>query len=271
MGIRDTHVCKEDTLLWDVDMGKARKQSLASRKRAKDVSSAMLENTYKPSVRDVQQVEKFDDAAVPRGMRNLMRSIQMVKDAEAGKPVKHYQLFREDTPRPDRPRKGEKGRAHAEGKGGDDVSAPPTVREREDLSVDTRPTEASDPSQGQNMDQSRSHKRPRDGAKVAMASGAGTRSSAGSSAGSGSGRKAAKFGETNNAPPELVLRGHFAKKASASSQERLLAMKREAVLQNYAAAKARGKGAAETIRGGDGSGPMRSFSAPFMSSPSAIF
>eukprot|EP00966_Prymnesium_polylepis_P290389 6707811-Prymnesium_polylepis.1 len=92
----------------------------------------------------------------------------------------------------------------------------------------------------------------------------------GGSAGGGGARDGQKvgpkFGETNDRPPELMLSGQLAKKAAraggaTSAQDRALALQREAVLQNYKAARAK-------RAGGDGASKGRpTFAAPFLSFP----
>lgn len=230
-------------------MGKKRKQSLASRKRSKDFSSALAENAY---AYDPRSVDKFDDAAIPRSMRNLMRSIQMVKDREAGKEVKVFRS-REDLP----PKEFGKSGARAKGKRTADVtpeSDKPHALQNQISEVDSKRSkreakQTEKRARDAPVESARHSKRPSD--RVSKKSKVGT-----------------MFGETNERPPELILSGQLANKAAraardASAQSRTLQMQRDAALKNYAAAKAKRAGS-------DPSSNERQhkFAAPFMSFPS---
>ena len=245
--------------LGQVAMGKARKQSLASRKRSKDFSSALAENAYKY---DPRSVEKFNDAAVPRSMRNLMRSIQMVKDAEAGKDVRHYKS-REDMPPKPKPeggyRKGKKRKA-----GEDDAPAvaealaapPPTDSDAAAAEPETQSAKKRRKKKQKQLREARVATMPPENFSKGERSG---------SSGGVVSKGGAKFGETNDRPPELMLSGQLAKRAAqlagaTSAQERALALQRETVMKNYANAKAKRSG-------GEVPAGKKTFAAPFLSFP----
>ena len=54
--------------------GKGRKQSLASRKREKNMSGALLENAYHVDTKDVVPFKASWDTQVPRKMRQMMHA-----------------------------------------------------------------------------------------------------------------------------------------------------------------------------------------------------
>ncbi|KAL1527208.1 hypothetical protein AB1Y20_015887 [Prymnesium parvum] len=241
-------------------MGKARKQSLASRKRAKDFSSALAENAY---AYDPRTVEKFDDAAIPRSMRTLMRSMQLLKE---GKPTLHRS--REDLPSPAGPsaRGGKKRKRGATDPPADAAGAvadaAPRQRRQEE---EARPARSAPQARAA----------PQAGKAAAAAARPAARARRPAKAGP-------SFGETNERPPELLLSGKLAAKAAkaaneakaareakavkaaaavTSAQSRALELQRAAVLQNYASARAKRAGG-EAARGAP-----RQFAAPFMSFP----
>ena len=257
-------------------MGKARKQSLASRKRAKDVSRAMLDNTFKTSQKEVLQVEKFNDTSIPRSMRNLMRSIQSVKDVEAGKTVKVYSKFREDVPRVAGSHKGKKRARGSDEKSGPEQDPAHTADAASAVLPAAAPeleaSAAGSSTQGTQSEPVRPKKKAKK--KRAPSTDTSTMPETSGSKGGGSRGKEAKFGETNKAPPELMLSGHFAKRAAQAGvdpQGRMLALRREAVLQNYAASKARKGGNGGEAASGASTGGKHTFTAPFLSHPSTIF
>ena len=240
-------------------MGKARKQSLASRKRSKDFSSALAEHAYKY---DPRSVDKFNDAAIPRSMRNLMRSIQTVKDVEAGKEVRHYRS-REDLPPKPKPEGGyKKGKKRKAGENDAPASA----------ETSTAPAPSDTPSAEPESQSAKKRRKKKEKQKQRPEARVATLPPESFSKGERSGgsggivsKGGAKFGETNDRPPELMLSGQLAKRAAqlsggSSAQERSLALQREAVMKNYANAKAK-------RAGGEAPTGKKTFAAPFLSFP----
>ena len=117
------------------NMGKKHKnsRSLASRKRVKDVSGAMFENTSfhrEANKLDIEPLKAGFDTALPRAFREMQKRIQQVKDLEAGKPVKRY-VPHPDMPKPTQQREKIIGKK-AKRKGG----AAAADETREDSTVD---------------------------------------------------------------------------------------------------------------------------------------
>ena len=116
-------------------MGKKHKnsRSLASRKRVKDVSGAMFENTSfhrEASKLNIEPLKAGFDTALPRAFREMQKRIQQVKDAEAGKTVKRY-VPHPDMPRPAQPREKMSGKK-AKKKGMDEADKDGTVESKGD-------------------------------------------------------------------------------------------------------------------------------------------
>ena len=217
---------------------KGKSRTLSSRRRFKDFSTGMYENTaFEKGQKGAEPPRKGFETHVPRKMREMQLAIQRVKDMEAGKQV-HWPKSREDVPRPQQPRFKKQKKSAAADADDDAVpasssSAPP---QPEPSQKSQQPFQL--PSQqkrkAESIDQPTSvdKKRPKlstDSAKPVDFARA----------------KPAKFGATNAAPPTLHVGGHFKKVMQQKKAMDLdarkadaLARQREKALTAYAAAKA---------------------------------
>lgn len=182
-------------------MGKPKKQSLASRKRAKKMN-ATLENCFS-SWDNKNQVEAHKaswDTAVPRKMQLLIQSMEQQKEGKSGPSGPRLGRQREDGPR-DGPRPKRKN---------------PDEEQR-------TPASTAAPTAGAAQSQKESQKEPQKGGKRGRQEGP-------PAAGSAPPPRATtlpiakdkdfkkdartakpRFGQTNSAPPELKLTGRLAK------------------------------------------------------------
>eukprot|EP00325_Prymnesiales_sp_UTEX-LB-985_P018358 CAMPEP_0174742446 /NCGR_PEP_ID=MMETSP1094-20130205/78907_1 /TAXON_ID=156173 /ORGANISM="Chrysochromulina brevifilum, Strain UTEX LB 985" /LENGTH=81 /DNA_ID=CAMNT_0015946501 /DNA_START=25 /DNA_END=266 /DNA_ORIENTATION=+ len=79
--------------------GKPKNRSLASRKRAKDVSMAMLDNVFRKGEKHLAEPPKADaDDKMSRGAREMQRNVKYMLEREAGI-AKPRPIHREDLPR----------------------------------------------------------------------------------------------------------------------------------------------------------------------------
>ena len=131
-------------------MGKNKhSRSLTSRKRAKDVSMAMLENVYTRDKMLADAAPRGDfETAMSRSSREIQRAMQLVKDKEAGLSTNPFFYHREDLPRsPSEPHRKKKKRSAADAFGdssadrGKEPSANPQVQAK--VSTDAGPGQQS--------------------------------------------------------------------------------------------------------------------------------
>jgi hypothetical protein len=224
-------------------MGRHKKsRSLASRKRHKDVSGAMFENTSyhaQASAISGEAPKAGFETAVPRRVREMQRAMEQMADREAGKPSTWRPAHREDLPRPQQQKK-----QHASTKtqssardfaAGDEARRPKEGavselagrdRTRGHDHVDTnlqrgkkRPKPEGSDEQPDLAREDRNQKQRRPHEATAA--------------------RVPKFGETNAAPPELLIGGNLKKMAARSAQQTaMLARQREQAIANYKKAKA---------------------------------
>lgn len=229
-------------------MGKVKsKRSLASRKKAKDVSMAILDNAFSKADRYLADAPKQDcETGLTRGAKEMQRTIQRMRDREAGI-AKPQPVHREDLPKP--PRKQD----------ADQRGSKKGARPGKPAAVD-----ASE-SNGGSMQTGGGARTMNDGAAMdssarARAPTVGPAGAAGGSSGAGSGGLGvvsgskkrprdhpeepprAKFGDTNTAPPTLLIGGNLSKQVAAARVAALkvdaIERQRETVLANYAKVKA---------------------------------
>jgi hypothetical protein len=214
--------------------GKAKKQSLASRKREKDVSRALLENVFQSKPETIQPMKRDWEKAVPRKMQILMRAAE-------GKGVRRLS-HREDVPR-DKPSAGkhskaQKAAAKAEAPAGQASSsapaaAPPaggTPRNADHAAPPSHPETAAAEADRKRADA--------DALGAALAA----RAAAHQAKPKPKQAKPPGFGATNNQPPELKIHGRFGRIAAAAAanggaSSRAKEITKQRVLENYAAAK----------------------------------
>ena len=242
-------------------MGKKHKnsRSLASRKRVKDVSGAMFENTSfhrEASKLNIEPLKAGFDTALPRAFREMQKRIQQVKDAEAGKPVKRY-VPHPDMPRPAQPREKIGGKK-AKKKGMDEADKDGTVESKGDYAfADSFVRKSKGGGEGQGVaaadaasvgeaGKKRKLEPPKDEAEAA---GLPRFHESSRAKGGSSSTKLAdfpraervKFGSTNDAPPTLLVGGNLKKAANAArastAQVDSLARQRAAAISAYAEAK----------------------------------
>jgi len=226
-------------------MGYGKSRSLASRKREKNVSGAMLENAYQFDKNKVEPFKASWETAIPRKMRQMMHHANLAKE---GGPTERRTRHREDTGER-RPSKKQRaaGVAQGEGKRGPAPEASasesqPRPKPAEKKKVKKAGQQAFDPEVDPplpRLQMRQPHQqagpRPEPARKPSQRKQARTRSDP----------HKARFGETNDAPPELHIGGVLAKKAAAAAAAQNassaaadnLARQRAAVLENYKNAK----------------------------------
>lgn len=234
---------------------KQRSQSLASRKRAKDVSSAMFENTsFHAEAKGllVDAPKKGYETAVPRKLLEMQKAMARVTDKQAGRTVT-WRAHRESVPKPKSANEGNRPpkkmaqqgdtptAANAEvsrggavdsgnSSGGGGIGGEPTIESLPRLKQP--PPRQATPQGG---DASQRTASARDAAALVGQKRA--------REGDRGGPQRAKFGETNAAPPTLLVGGRLKKQAqaarnSAQAREDALARQRAQVQAAYAQMKA---------------------------------
>eukprot|EP00967_Tisochrysis_lutea_P132653 scaffold231877_cov22-Tisochrysis_lutea.AAC.1 len=218
-------------------MRHGKNRSLASRKREKNVSGATLESAFSHDPRQVEPYKASWETAVPRSMRLMMHAAKMAEGTH-----KRVSRHREDTGerRPTKKQREAEGNytdtsADAVGKNGEGrkstkpAGGKPQKKLYGQQAIDP---EASLPrlqqrhSQASTVTQTQPHRKP-SARKQARTVAAQTK---------------ARFGEVNDAPPELQIGGVLAKKAAAqkaaaSAAADQLARQRALVIDNYKAAR----------------------------------
>lgn len=211
-------------------MRHGKNRSLASRKREKDVRGAMLENVYQFDARQVEPFKASWETAVPRKMRLMMHAAKMAQEGGG----QHVPRHREDTGerRPSkkqrvagaRPGEVRQGPAPKPGESG---VQPPRKK-----SVQESGQKGFDPDTDPPLPRLQMRQPPQQPEPTARRQ---ARTVAGPSK--------ARFGEVNDAPPELHIVGVLAKKASAQKAAAAaadqLAHERAAVMENYKAARSK--------------------------------
>ena len=207
--------------------GKSKKQSLASRKREKDVSSALLENAFQPrKPEEHQPLKKGWESAVPRKMRILMRAAEGTSFRKA---------HREDVPRPAPSGKHGKAQkaagAHASAASAAQASSPAAAKAAKAkvavaataaakvtavtaaaATAGPPPADRVAPSKPETAAAEADRKRAdADALGAALAARRKTQSKAAKAA------KPPGFGATNNRPPELKVNGRFGRIAAAAA------------------------------------------------------
>lgn len=229
-------------------------RSLASRKRHKDVSSAMFENTSFEREADRLSIEPLKagfDTALPRSFREMQKQIQLMKDAEAGKPVKRY-VPHEDMPRPNQPREkfgGKKSKAKNDAAAQGVSNSQNEGGSKDEYAfansfVDRNKNKQKGGGEGQG-DKAAAGKKRKLEEPVDEASEAGLprfhESSRAKARKDFPRAEPVKFGSTNDAPPTLLVGGHLKKVANAAragaAKADALARQRAAAIQAYAEAK----------------------------------
>ena len=239
-------------------MGRHQKsQSLRSRKRHKDVSSAVFENTaFHDTARNLtnEPLKGGFETAMPRAFREMQRAMKQVADHEAGKKVVRRRP-REDLPRPEHAeRKGgkKKKKGAAAGSGWDSGGAEGSSRFGFGLNdADDESQRISHDAGGQAGGQSKhaGKKRPRDQPEEQQPESefalpifheAAAKRAKAAKAAEFAKSTPAKFGSTNDAPPTLLVGGNLKKMAerrAGVSKESMLAQQRAQAIASYAAAK----------------------------------
>uniref|UniRef100_A0A7S0JKY1 Uncharacterized protein n=1 Tax=Calcidiscus leptoporus TaxID=127549 RepID=A0A7S0JKY1_9EUKA len=174
-------------------MVKKRSRSLASRKRAKDMSAAMEDHVFTHEMKRAEPPKASWETALPRKLRTIMQW-QQVERGEKPKPRQ-----REDLPRPAKqPNAASQGEQR--GRGGDSwavpVSAPPSKRKGGERTEAQRKQEHVQLKQQQQQ-------LPPPPLPTAISAKEGKRKQP---------AEKVRFGETNDRPPELMLIGQLAKK-----------------------------------------------------------
>ena len=219
-------------------MGKGKSRTLTSRKKHfKDVTSATLENTayHRDRFGQVADAPKKNfDAQVPRKMREMMQAMQRMKDREAGKQVQ-WRAHREDVPRPNQPKFNKKRKAEAAPSNPDDGKQP----------RDDDEAESSADKKRQKSTKQAPLPPPAVAALLRGGSSSGADKSAQQQKQQRPGKptefakaKAAKFGSTNDAPPDLRIGSQLKKQMMKQrAKEAMLIQQREVAVAAYANAK----------------------------------
>lgn len=248
-------------------MGKKKhNRSLTSRKRAKDVSSAHIDNVYSKEKMIADAVPRADfETALPRAVRNIQKSMQRLKDRESGVQTKPQYFYREDLPRSsNEPHRKKKKMKMAAG-------------EQSTATAEVQPAQI-DGGDGQQQGKSKHKNKRKDpdampgetdvryvSTEVAdtHTAGVGSRIHAlGQALGAKKRRigqaedtrvRVPRFGETNDAPPSLVIGGQLSKQIArvtgAASKMDAIARQRQIAIEAYAKAKAaRREGEADARR-----------------------
>lgn len=255
-------------------MGKQRKRSLSSRKRAKDVSHAMLDNVFVRASdnRHIEPLKQSFETGVPRKLAYLMKQMDDVKAVDKGGKSKLFRFHQEDLPRAPKLHREKKRKGDAEGDGAGSSGGGAQAASTDGTAVAGEPSAGAGAPTSTHATQASSLKqRPRPEADQPGAERPVKKAKSRPPDGPPR-EKAVKFGATNDRPPELQLSGQLAKKAAAaaaaaeaaSAKERQLEAAREGAQAAYAAAKARRRGDAAPPSGG---GARREFAAPFMTEP----
>ena len=227
--------------------GKKHARSLSSRKKAKDMTSATPTWERFASDRHLAEPPKKDFDEMPRKMREMQKAIERMKQREAGGPFKPFYSHREDKPKP-APFKGQQQQQQS---GQHSSSLPPSQQQQQQQSKHKRKQmqDAATP-----MPSADEFVPPRLG-KTSLPS---TANAAGTAAGvkrsreepvDGDGTQRVqkpRFGETNDAPPTLVVGGQLSKKLAAArslaageqAKAEALARQRQGAIDAYAKAKA---------------------------------
>jgi len=230
-------------------MGRHKKsRSLASRKRAKDVSGAMLENTvYHKEGKSLlaEPPQAGFDTALPRKFREMQRVMQHMRERESGKAHSPWRAHFEDTgprPRPQKPPKASTGKASTGKTSTDDGPAgQPSAATPAPSSIGTVSQAAAHKSASGGASTTRAVGPVGAGGTVASASGQ-KRKREVPDAGAARARVVPKFGETNDAPPMLMVGGRLAKQLAAqrtnAHRADQIAQQRQSAIASYKAAKA---------------------------------
>ena len=208
----------------------AKSRSLASRKREKNMSGALLENAYRVDTKDVVPFKASWDTQVPRKMRQMMHAVQLVQQgASAERRPRHIEDTGERRPskkqrqqaqQQAQAQQAEAGAASGSERGGAQhgpAPKPPAKkkRRRQEEGGGEAANERGPPQEPHAPVKPRKPK-----AEVAA--------------------RLPRFGETNAAPPELQIKGVLARKSPhKTAAADALAWQREAVLESYRAAKQR--------------------------------
>ena len=234
---------------------KGKSRTLTSRKtRFKDVSAAKLDTPFSHMA---EPPKAGFEMHMPRKMREMQLAMQRVKDREAGIRVE-WRAHREDLPRPQQPRNWNKKRK------AEDVATAASGTIHADAALPSRGDadafggRASRPNSEL---KSKKAKKAIDAASVgAVVAGSDLKHSSQQSSRLVEGVRGPRFGETNAAPPVLLVGGQLKKKmvAQRAKQQKHgggamidIARQREQAIKAYAMAKAaRREGArAEEQRG----------------------
>ena len=233
--------------------GKKHQRSLSSRKRAKDVSSATPVWERFAGDRSLAEPPRSDfETAIPRKARIMQKDMERAKQLEAGQSVNTRHLCREDRPRPEpkgtKQQPEKRGTDTGNGTGGQrkcsmnapmpdaDHFVPPRLAGFPQSSSAPSHAAAASPIDVIAGSKKRRREEMDDGGKLP--------------------KRVPKFGETNAAPPALVVGGALAKKVAAarnavmSAQNKADAIQRQrqTALAAYAAAKARRRAESSTSR-----------------------
>jgi hypothetical protein len=211
-------------------MRHGKNRSLASRKREKNVSGAMLENVYQFDARQVEPFKASWETAVPRKMRLMMHAAKMAQEGGG----QHAPRHREDTGerRPSKKQRMAGARLQEVPHGPAPKPGGSAVQPARKKRVKQSGQQAFDPDTDPPLPRLQMRQPPQQPEPMARKQ---ARTEAGPSK--------ARFGEVNAAPPELRIGGVLAKKASAQKAAAAavdqLAHQRAAVMENYKAARSK--------------------------------